>query len=85
MEAMAVIVEATAVIVEATAVIVVGILNLKLLTPNPLVLKVGKIEVMEIRLKIPNMKVVEVEEKEEFLMMVMSQKRKVNNPFLQAY
>ena len=47
-------------------------------------LKVGRIEAMEILLKILNMKVVEAEEKEVFLMKVMRQVRKINNPSLQV-
>ena len=46
---------------------------------------VGKIQVMETLLKIPNMKVAEVEEKEEFQMRAKYQVMIItNNPFLQA-
>ena len=44
--------------------------------------KVGKIEVMEILLKTPNMKVVGVGEKEEFPIKVMLLTKKTSNPFL---
>jgi len=46
--------------------------------------KVGKTEVMEILLKILNMKVVGAGEKGEFLMIVMIQTRQIRNPFLQV-
>jgi len=53
---------------------------------NPLEQKVGKIEVMAMLQKIPNMKVAEVEEKEEFQMRAKYQMRIIiNNPFLQAW
>ena len=43
--------------------------------------KVGKIEVMEILLKILNMRMVEAGEKEEFQMRMIYQMRGINNPF----
>jgi hypothetical protein len=49
---------------------------------NLLEQKVGKIEVMEILLKILNMKVVGVGEKGECPMRVMLQMRQIRNPFL---
>ena len=62
------------------------ILNLMLLTAiNPLVLKVGKIEAMGILLKTLNLKVEEVEEKEEFPARVIPQTTKISILFLQAY
>ena len=60
--------------------VTVLILNLILLIIiNPLEQKVGKIEVMETLLKMLNMKVVEVGEKEEFQIRVIYQMRKINN------
>ena len=68
-----------------TAVTVAVILNLVALTLiNPLGQKVGKIEVMGILLKTPNMKMVEVGEKGEFPMRAMLQTRQIKNSFLQA-
>jgi hypothetical protein len=62
-----------------------AILDLIALTQiNLLVQMVGKIEVMEILLKTLNMKVVEAEEKGEFLMKIISQMTTISNPFLQA-
>ncbi|KGF91084.1 hypothetical protein EU93_1252 [Prochlorococcus marinus str. MIT 9116] len=46
--------------------------------------KVGKIEVTATLLKILNMKVAEVEEKEECQMKVMYQTKRINSPFLQV-
>ena len=66
-----------------TAVTAAAILNLIPLIPiNPLVQKVGKIEVMGILLKILNMKVAGVGEKGEFQMEVMLLMMKISNPFL---
>ena len=75
---------AVEIIMEATAVaMAVEILNLIILIRiNLPEQKVGKIEVMETLLKTLNMKVVEVEEKEEFQIRVMYQVRIINNPFL---
>ena len=91
--AMVVVIMAAAMVVVATVVamaaatmaaaMVVAILNLILLTPiNLLEQKVGKIEVMGILLKMLNMKVVEVGEKEEFLMVTIHQTNRISNPFL---
>jgi len=46
--------------------------------------KVGKTEVMEILLKILNMKMAGAEEKGESPMRAMLQMRQINNPFLQV-
>jgi hypothetical protein len=73
----------TAVTVAITAVTAAAILNLILLIPiNPLVQKVGKIEVMGTLLRILNMKVAGVGEKGEFQMEVMLLMMKISNPFL---
>jgi len=46
--------------------------------------QVGKIEVMEILLKMLNMKVGGAGEKGEFLMITIPQARQISNPFLQV-
>ena len=70
-------------VVEITAAMVVAILNLILLTViNLPEQKVGKIEVMEIPLKTPNMKVGGAGEKGESPMRAKPQTKKINNPFL---
>ena len=56
-----------------------------LIAINPLELKGGKIEAMEIPLKTQNMKVEEVGEKEEFPARVIPQTMKISILFLQAY
>ena len=79
---------ATAVVVITVATevaTVVEILNLTLLIQiNLLEQKVGKIEVMETLLKILNMKVAEVGEKEGLQMRIIYQMMRINNPFLQV-
>ena len=77
--AMAAITEAVMVAVIIDLDILIQILLLKI---NLLVLKAGKIEVLEKLLKILNMKVVEVEEEEEFLMKQMYLKKRIRIPFL---
>ena len=80
-EATAVVVIMAAMVAEATALVV---------TPNPTLLtlinllaqKVGKIEVMEILLKLLIMKVVESEEKGVFPIKVIRQMTKLSNLFL---
>ena len=49
---------------------------------NLLVLKVGRIEVMEVLLKTLNTKVEEAEEKEGYQMSVIYQMKRINNPYL---
>ena len=72
----------TKVVMVIAAVMVEAILNLIIpIRINPPEQKVGKIEVMEILQKTLNMKVAEAEEKEVFLMRVMSQMRKISIPF----
>ena len=64
---------------------VVAILNQTILiTINPLVQKVGKIEVMVTLPKTLNMKVVEFVENEEFQAKVTFQTMRASSPFLQA-
>ena len=71
--------------IAAVARVVAVTLDLIVLTLiNLLEQKVGKTEAMEILLKTLNMKVVEAEEKGEFLIRVMSQMRKTSNPVLSA-
>ena len=88
MAAMVVVIMAVMVVVMVVVIMVVmaAILILMLLIPiNLLVQKVGKIEVMEILLKTLNLKVEEVEEKEEFPTRVIPQLIKISTLFLQAY
>jgi hypothetical protein len=69
----------------AAATVVVVIMNLAIrIQINLLVLKAGKIEVMETLLKTLNLKVEEAGGKEEFHMMVIYQVMRTNNPFLQV-
>jgi hypothetical protein len=74
---------AVVIIVVATAVVIMELITLILINlPEQ---KVGKIEVMETLLKIPNMKMAEAEEKEESQTRAKYQMRIIiNNPFLQA-
>ena len=75
---------ATQVVVTLVVAIVVAILNpTALILINLLGQKVGKTEVMEILLKILNMKVVGAEEKGECLTRATLQTRQIRNPFLQ--
>ena len=75
--------EAMAAVILAVMVEIVNLMPLTLIKlPEQ---KAGKIEVMETLLKTLNMKVVEVGEKEEFLMRVILQTTKINNPFLRAF
>ena len=81
----AIIAEATVVMVSIITVAMVVILNLILFIPiNRPVLKVGKIEAMEILLKTLNMKVAEAEGKEVLPMTVMLLARIISNPFFQV-
>ena len=72
------------VVVTAEAIVVVTVVEVIPIRTSPLVRKDGKIEVMEILLIILNMRVVEVEEKEESLMKVISQTKTISNLFLQV-
>ena len=78
-EAMAEVITMAAVTEEAMAEVIPN-LRLPILI-DLLVQKVGKIEVMVTLLKTLNTKVVEVGEKEVFLMKVKSQMSKISNPF----
>ena len=79
--AMAAMVEEIIVAAMAAA-MVEEIMSLILIQINHQEQMVGKIEVMEILQKTLNMKVAEVEEKEEFQMRVIHQMRRFNDPFL---
>ena len=72
----------TSAMVEVMAAAITDLMLLTLISPQ--VQKAGKIGVMAVLLKTQNMKVVEVEEKEEFPMRVIYQMRKINNPFPQV-
>ena len=80
------------VIIQPLLTMVATVVVMVVLIPNLTILiqinlreqKAGKIEVMEIPLKMQNMKVVGVEEKGEFQMITIPQTLKISNPSLQV-
>ena len=97
-EATAAVVMAVAIIAEATAAVVMAVvimaeataavvaLNLiALIQVGLLEQKVGKIEAMELLLRMPNMKLVGVEEKEVFPMRASPQTSQTSDPFPESW